>query len=83
MTLPKLPKFPPHTNFVIYDPVEDYSLDHFGSEETLIEFWTKCWKKPKYWESHVKKRCIGLRFDGKKNPKLLQVYYFGFWNGRE
>jgi len=73
-----IPKVPAGTKFVLFDPVEKYCLDHFGSEETLVEFWKNCWKPPRWWKKG-KSRCIGLRFSGGKKPELLQIYLYEFW----
>lgn len=57
MKIPTVPDdFPEGTTFCLYDPVEKYTLDHFGSQGTLKEFWTKCWKPPQHWDTRVKVR---------------------------
>ncbi len=67
--------FPPETTFVLYDPTREYTIDHFGSEKTLRSYWHNPWKKHPHWSSR-KRKCLGMEFDGGKNPKLLRVFYW-------
>ena len=81
----KLPlNVPSKTTFVLYDPKKKYCLDHFGSKAVMALFWESPWKKPQRgsWKN-LRERLIGLRFDGKRKPRLLQVYFYKFWEKRD